>query len=276
MQLGISTLGHLIDFAIANKFNDMFKNFYEATETCLNFAEENDINVVEIVIEPQDLLREDSKHKFFNLIRSYSIKKQVHGPYIDISLCSHNSTISLASIEAYIETYKICKELSINLMTIHPGVANSMIKSLREYNKIQLVKALNNLIDSINDQNFIVALENMPKDTFIMLDHNNIIDIFKSVNRNDLFMTFDTSHYYTNTGDVNLLWKEIYNVIKNVHLVDNYTKEADPHPPLGSGKIDFKRILNTIKNYNYKGSLIIELSSAKGLKQSIEYIKAFI
>ena len=175
-----------------------------------------------------------------------------------------------------IETYNLCKELQINIMTIHPGLANSMIKSLRDYNHQQLVKALSILIDHIDDKEFILCLENMPRDTNIMLDDMDISEIFSSLNRNDLYLTYDTSHYYTNSGDVNILWKKFHDKIKNVHIVDNYTKEADPHPPLGTGKIDFARIIEIMNNYSYDGALIIELSSAKALNQSLEYISKYI
>jgi sugar phosphate isomerase/epimerase len=276
MKLGISTLGHLIDFSINSKSSDLSRILFEGTEACLTYAEENGIKVVEIVIEPQCYLRGELKQKFFDLINSYSFIKQVHGPYIDINLCSHNLTISLASISAYIETYKICRDLSIKIMTIHPGVANSMIGSIQEHNKLQLISALHTLIDSINDQNFNLSLENMPKDCNIMLDNNNILEILSKLNRNDLLLTYDTSHYYTNFGDVDLLWENFHDKIKNVHLVDNYTREADPHPPLGTGEIDFEKIIGVIKKHNYRGSLIIELSSAKGLDQSIDYITKYI
>lgn len=276
MHLGISTLGHLIDFSLINKAKDLPNSLYKATESCLKYIEDNGIDVIELVIEPQNFLRGDLKQKFIDLVSSYSVKKQVHGPYIDINLCSHNSRISQASIDAYIETYNLCNQLRINLMTIHPGIANSMIESLRAYNYKQLITALNILIDKIDDKEFILCLENMPKDTQIMLDESNISKIFSSLNRDELYLTYDTSHYYTNSGDIDILWGRFHKKIKNVHIVDNYTKEADPHPPLGTGNIDFEHIIETMKCYNYKGSLIIELSSAKGLNQSIEYISKYI
>lgn len=276
MLLGISTLGHLIDYTVNNKSNDLSKSLLEATEACLNYAEEKDIRVVELIIEPQSFLRGDLKQKFIDLTMSYSLKKQVHAPYIDINLCSHNSTISRASIDAYLETYNLCQDLEINLMTIHPGLANSTIKSLQEYNKQQLLSALHILIDSIDDKDFILCLENMPKNSNIMLDDVNISEIFNNLNRKELFLTYDTSHYYTNSGNIRLLWKKMQNKIRNVHIVDNFTKEEDPHPPLGTGNINFERILDIIKSYNYQGSLIIELSSPKGLNQSIEYIYNYL
>ena len=41
-------------------------------------------------------------------------------------------------------------------------------------------------------------------------------------------------------------------------------------------KGEYNKIIDIIKEYNYKGALIVELSSAKGLSQSLEFIKKFL
>ncbi|MBY9008282.1 MAG: sugar phosphate isomerase/epimerase [Candidatus Lokiarchaeota archaeon] len=272
MELGISSLGSIIDCSLDSNCSDIPNRIYHATEECLKYAEENAINLVELVVDPQDLYTEANKQDFIDLVNSYSLKKQVHGPFIDINLCSHNNLISQASVEAYIEAAGLCKRINADLMTIHPGLANFMLESMRDYNKIQLSKALKKLLNYTGDLNLFIGLENMPKNTHIMLDQVNIEEILNSIGRTDLFLTYDTSHFYTNNGDVNLLWKQFHKIIKNVHLVENFTTESDTHPPLGSGKVDFKGILETIRNYRYKGALIIELSSNEDLDNSFDYI----
>jgi sugar phosphate isomerase/epimerase len=249
---------------------------YHATDECLKFAEEKGINIVEIVVDPQNIFLDTKRHEFIDLLNSFSIKKQVHGPFIDINLCSHNDLISNASVKAYIETAKFCRELNVDVMTIHPGLANFLLESFRAYNTKQLSSAINILLDFTKNLNLTVCLENMPKNTYIMLDQDNIAKILKTIGRSDLFLTYDTSHFYTNDGDINLLWEQYHKIIKNVHLVENFTSDSDTHPPLGSGKVDFNFILKTIRNYQYRGALIIELSSNKGLSSSIDYINKLI
>ena len=276
INLGISSLGFLIELGLLNKYDNLFDLLYYSTKTCLETAEEKKIKIVELVMDPPEILNKINKTKFIELVNSYSIKKQVHGPFVDVSLCSHNKIISEASIKAYIETMKICKSINSKMMTIHPGLINFLNPSMRKHNIEQLKHAIHQLLDFSSSMKIRICLENMPKQTGIMLDENNIEDIFSIINDAELFLTYDTSHFYTVDGNVEILWKKFHDKIKNIHLVDNFSKESDTHPQLGKGKINFKEIFYTIQKYNYKGPLIIELSSIKDLENSLNYINKIL
>ncbi|TKJ21141.1 MAG: hypothetical protein CEE43_10710 [Promethearchaeota archaeon Loki_b32] len=276
MELGISTLGHLIEIGLNGKFKNLFELQLKASEECLNFAEQHGIKIIELVLEPPEVFNDEHRQKFIDLINSYSLEKQVHGPFIDINLSSHNNRISEASIESYIESVKLCNDIGVKMMTIHPGLGNFLLPSIRQINRIQLKHAIFRLLDYTINENLMICLENMPQNTHMMTDNKNIEEVFSMIGRKDLFLTYDTSHFYTCDGDVQHLWLTIHNSIKNVHLVDNFSKITDTHPPLGTGKINFKEIFDVIKKYNYKGPLIIELSDAKSLNQSINFINKFL
>lgn len=274
-ELGISSLGHIIEYGLLGNFKNLFDLLLKASEDCLKFAEENNIEVVELVLDPPEVFNSENQQKFIDITNSYSIKKQIHGPFIDVNLCSHNYDISKASIESYYNTAKICEKVGAKIMTIHPGLANFLINSIREFNKIQLAQSVKNLLELTNGMDLTVCIENMPKNCYIMSDENNIEDIFTKINHPKIFLIYDTSHFYTCDGNVKKLWAKFHSKIKNIHLVDNFSKKSDTHPPLKTGKINFGEIFAVIKSYDYTGPLIIELSSAKDLIQSIEFIRKF-
>ncbi|MFX1454816.1 MAG: sugar phosphate isomerase/epimerase family protein [Promethearchaeota archaeon] len=265
-----------MEYGFSNKFESLVELVYRATEDCLNFAEQNEIDIVELVLEPPEVLYSERKNDFIDLIRSYSLSKQVHGPFIDVNLCSHNPIISDASVASCTDAAQFCPKIDVKVLTIHPGLANFLINSIRDKNKFQLARAFNKLQDRLNPIQISVCLENMPQNCFIMSNENDIEKTFSIINNKDLFFTYDTSHFYTCDGDVKSLWEKFHKIIKNVHVVDNSSKTSDEHPPLGSGKVNFREIFEIIKSYDYKGALIIELSTAKDLTKSIEFIKKFL
>ena len=276
MELGISSLGHIIEYGLSKNYENLVDLILKTSEDCLNFAEANDIKIVELVLDPPEVIKDENKQKFINLVNAYSLKKQIHGPFIDVNLCTHNDFISNASVESYSKTAKICKDIGVNLLTIHPGLANFLINSIRDYNKVQLAKSIHKLLNSMNKSDVNICLENMPKNTYIMLDENDIKDTFSKINRKDLYFTYDTSHFFTCDGDVNILWDYFSKIIKNVHIVENFSRTSDTHPPLGTGKVNFHEIFEVMKSHDYQGPLIIELSTVKDLPQSINFINKFL
>ncbi|MBA7670409.1 endonuclease 4 [subsurface metagenome] len=276
MELGISSLGHIIEYGLSKNYENLVDLILKASEDCLNFAEDNDIKIVELVLDPPEVIKDENKQKFINLVNAYTLKKQIHGPFIDVNLCTHNDFISNASVESYSKTAKICMDIGVNLLTIHPGLANFLINSIRDYNKVQLAKSIHKLLNSINNSDINICLENMPKNCHIMLDENDIKDTFLKIDHNDLYITYDTSHFFTCDGNVKILWEYFSKIIKNIHIVDNFSKTSDTHPPLGTGKVSFHEIFEVIKSYNYQGPIIIEISTAKDLPQSINFINKFL
>ena len=115
----------------------------------------------------------------------------------------------------------------------------------------------------------------MQKKTGILLDFEEIKTFFSKLNRKDLFLTWDTSHYWTCGADFNQLWENFHETIKNIHIVDNTERTSDIHPVLGAGKIDFQRVFDLAKAHNYNGSMIMEIGSAKDIQKSLEYINNF-
>lgn len=276
MELGISSLGHIIEYGLSGNYISLMDLLFKASEACLNYAENNDITTVELVLDPPEVFNDENQHKLIELVNSYSLKKQIHGPFIDVNLCSHNQIISNASVESYAKTAKICNETGSKILTIHPGLANFLINSIRDHNKVQLAQAINKLLKFTNNLEINVCLENMPKNCYIMLDENDIEDTFLKIGRNDIYLTYDTSHFFTCDGNVKILWEKFHRIIKNVHLVENFSKNSDTHPPLGTGKINFLEIFEVIKSYDYSGPFIIELSSARDLSQSIDFVRKFL
>lgn len=276
MDLGVSSLAYCVEYGLSGKYSDVYELIFDASRECLQFSEDNGIHICELVIDPADIFRDENLDNYIEMVSNFNLKKQVHGPFVDMGLCSHNKMISDASKQTYIESAQIANQLNAKKMTIHPGVSNFLIRSIQNFNQQRLIESTLEVLDGVQEYNIEICIENMPKNAGILLKTPEIKTFFDTINRKDLFMTYDTSHLWTCEGDVEKLWSELHDVIKNVHIVDNFTRDNDTHPGLGKGKIDFKEIFEVFRSYDYKGALIIELSQASELSSSMEYISKFL
>ncbi len=276
MKLGISSLGYIVNYGKFHNYSSLMELMIEATRDCLKEAEKYHIEVCEIVLEPPIMLSQENEAIFIELCNSFSIEKQIHAPFIDLSLCSFNNNISQASIDSYIKAIELTKKIGADIITIHPGMANFLIEPLRKINWKIFLENMIYLLDSTKSMDILICLENMPKMLNIFLNVNEFRDFFNKINYNNIFLTYDTSHFWTCGGSISDLWKNLYQRIKNIHLVDNFDKESDKHPQLGSGNIDFDEIFHYLREYQYKDSLIIELSNSEDIPNSISFIQKFL
>ena len=273
LKLGISSLGHLVSIAMKAKYKNFNELLMQSAEECLKYSEKKGLKVCEIILDPPMIIKTENRKRFIDLCNSYSIEKQIHSNFIDVSLCSFNPWISRGTLDSYVENAKICEEIGAKIMTIHPGVSNLPVASLKEGNTKILIKRVTELLDAVADLDVTICIENMPKETGMLLTQKELEDFFSAVNREDLFLTYDTSHFRTIDGDVESLWEKFHKIIKNVHLAENINKEKDTHPQIGVGKVNFREIINIIKKCEYNGAMIIELLSSTSLRNSIKYIK---
>ncbi|MGQ4872668.1 MAG: sugar phosphate isomerase/epimerase family protein [Promethearchaeota archaeon] len=276
MELGISSLGYLIEYGQMDKFKNTKDLLLSGSKDCLEYCEKNKIKICELILDPPDVLEGDFRKEFCEILNSYSLVKQIHGPFVDVCVCSHNKYIAKASVKSYIETAKLCNELDIEILTVHPGLSNFLIKSIHSTNVKHLIKYTGVLLKEVEDLGIKICMENMPQNTNILLKTEEFLDLINSIRRNDLYITYDTSHHWTCSGNPEIFWEKLSNRIKNIHLVDNFSKESDTHPALGSGKINFKNLFDIFRKYNYSGALIVEIGLAHELDESIKFIRQFL
>lgn len=277
MKLGISSLGHLVDKALRGKSKMMIDLLITSTEACFKFAEKNNIKDVEVILDPPEIYTSEYKKRFIDLCNSYSsINKQIHAPFTDLSMCSFNINISRASVKSCVDAAEICEEIGAKVLVVHPGIGHFLINTIREHNKKQLIRAVNELLDATAKFDVFICIENMPQDAHMLGNEIDIEEFLTNLNRDDIFLTFDTSHAWTCDMNNELYWEKFHKFVKNIHLADNANKETDLHPALGSGKIDFQQILNIVKKYKYEGLLVVEIITGRALRKSIEHIRQFL
>jgi len=275
MELGLGSIAFIYDSINHGEFNNSDELLLHSIERTFDFAENNDIKICELILDPPEILISENRQKFIELCKSYpSIKKQFHAPYAYLSLCTHNPWILDATIECYVNSAEICKEVGAQVFTIHPGNAKFLHHS---YNglKNRLIDSITVLLKKIRDLNLITCLENMPQMAGFFLNHKEISKFFTDINRNDIYFAWDTGHTYSCKDHLGLVWEKLHTRMKNIHLVDFFENTLDIHPTLGKGKVDFDKVFELANQYDYKGSLVMELHKVEDLNESIEFIRHY-
>ncbi len=277
MKLGISSFGHLVDKALRGKYKTTNELLITSTEAALKFAEKNNVEYVEVMLEPPAIYTSENKKNFVDLCNSYSsITKQIHATLTDVSMCSYNINISRASVKSFIEAAEICEEVGAKILTVHPGNGHYLVSSIREYNRKQLINAVNELLDATANLDVTICIENMTKETYMLGDEIEIEEFLSNLNRDDIFLTFDTAHASECNVNFESYWEKFHKYVRNIHLADIGGEEKDLHPPLGTGKVDFQKFLNLVRKYKYNGLMIIEIVTGRALRQSIEFINKLL
>ncbi len=277
MELGISSMGYIFDCIRSNEYKNLTDILLESIKASLEYAEQNNLDVCELMLEPPEIFSSENQNKIIDICNSFSIKKQIHAPFIDLKMCSYNQLISKASMKSCVESAKICNQIDSEILVIHPGSVFGG-KFFRKINNEKLVENVKNLLRDIAQMypNVKVCIENMPIRTNYFLSSEEIEIFLNELNRDNMFLTWDTSHSWTCDVNLEVFWEKFHKIIKNIHLADNDNKESDRHPALNSAQVNFREIFDLIKKYNYSNALIVEISSAQDLTSSVEFIKKLL
>jgi len=203
---------------------------------------------------------------------SYDIQFTVHAPFSDTNIASLNPKIRESSVYQIIETLRVCSELNINLVTIHPGhkspLGGYFEDRIRKVNKKSLIE-----IDKAGQEyGLVLALENIPK-MWISLC-SSAREIAELIEGTNLKICFDIGHANI-SRDIDGFLKLKEDIV-NIHMHDN-NADKDWHWVLGEGNIPIAKILKELKGYS--GFYVIEstglsdgIKSKKVLSEMLEGI----
>lgn len=179
----------------------------------------------------------------------------VHAPYI-INLC--NETNFDFSVNFLSEEIKRVKSLGLNKIVLHPGshVGLGVEKGIEN-----IIKGLNQVIDNVKDDNFIILLETMAgKGSEIGRNIDEIKNIIAGIkDKKHIGVCLDTCHLNDAGYDMNefdkyldLFDKEIgIDKIGCIHINDSKNEintHKDRHENIGFGTIGFNTLISIIYN----------------------------
>jgi len=188
------------------------------------------------------------------LLESYSFQYSFHAPARGVNLASQLEPIRKASVEVITGCFEVASEVGAAVV-VHPGYFAWASEKDRAISQCQ--RSLSKLVREADDAGVTFSVENMPQWEHFFLRRPEDLDLI-----NGCGLTLDVGHAHLNECLSEFL--DVQAV--HYHLHDNDGTE-DSHLAAGMGTIDFKPVMEAIKNN--KATAVIEVNSFEWVTRTI-------
>jgi sugar phosphate isomerase/epimerase len=188
-------------------------------------------------------------------IQDAGIEAAVHGPFHNISLGSRDPNIRLLSQQMYLASLQFARAVHSPHMVIHSGFVPQYSPKARSKWLDQFCENIEPILDHASELEVRIALENTYEPDTSLFEQ-----IFERIENPALGMCLDTGHA-TCFGKIDpAQWsKRFCERICHVHCSDNDGKD-DLHLSLGSGVVDFRRLLQPLLGIGSLATVTFEVS----------------
>lgn len=264
----------------------------EEALSCVNIL---GANCVEIIFENPHFPPEFNMKRLRGLrklIDSYDLDVSIHSPYGDINPASYYSEVRALALKQTKRSIDACCALGGDIVVMHVGrCPTPEIENLLSMSKILFLNLTSECLNYAKKRDVKLTLENFPIPIEYPYSHpKQLIGLARKMD--GLGITYDVGHAFIEKrrGKMSTPEQKIVEDIKlfgkflsHVHFHDNHGTH-DEHLPLGDGDINFKPIIEALKETNYGGKIILEVWHPRlkrpmkvgriGLKNVREILKA--
>ena len=178
-----------------------------------------------------------------------------------VSTADLTESMRRASLNEVLEALEVAADLRALKVVLHPsfitGLGVFVIDQARQY----AFASLEAIVEKADKLGLCLCLENMFPLSNSLVDPDDFVDIFERFPA--LKMTFDIGHANIGSrgGERALDFLErFHDRIEHIHASDNFGKE-DNHLPVGTGTVDFPKIIKAIKGIGYDKTITLEVFS---------------
>ena len=193
-------------------------------------------------------------------LRSQSMNIICHLPTF-VSTADLTDSIRDASLLEMFNSLEVAAELGSRKVVLHPGHIGGLGIYVKETALAHANNSLAAIIDRAQTLGLCVCLENMFPKCRAFFEPSDFVEILQRFP--DLKLTLDTGHANINSPGGRRILEFIEKFghrIGHLHVSDNFG-ERDDHIPLGTGKIDFSKIVKALKQCGYDDTATLEIFS---------------
>lgn len=190
------------------------------------------------------------------------ILHQSHAPCImrGTPMTEEETSTLLSDIQTAIRS---CNIIGCKFLVVHPFMVNGWYdrgKPEAEDTFNKNVLYLQKLCDYAKDYDVTICFENMPAHDYSISTPEEVLNVIKKADRENLKMCFDTGHVpaYSLELDVSEEIRRCGEYIKVLHVHDNHGR-GDQHNFPGMGEIDWKDVMEALRDVGFDGVFSLEL-----------------
>jgi sugar phosphate isomerase/epimerase len=208
---------------------------------------------IELVYDFDNFFGEEEVKK----LKQKKIDFSMHCPFIGMMFAHPDENFARPQLELVERSLALAAELGCSHYVMHGAnipYTYTMLESpkSREYFISLFIKRFRPVFERYSKKGVKIVLENLSKPNEIGGQVSDIVTIQKELPQ--LGFCFDIAHANLLRQTDELLQKL---KIDHVHATDN-KGEKDSHAVIGSGSIDFKRILALLKQKDFNGKIVLE------------------
>jgi len=197
-----------------------------------------------------------------NRLRATSMRAaSFHAPFADrIDITALDADARAAAVRELVEASEAAALMGAETLVLHPGPEREGRPPEAEF--LQRMRhaadSLNQVADRCCELGVNLVLENMLP--HLLFGHiNDMLYLLGSIHTCAVGTCLDTGHAYL-ARELGTVIHKLSGHLHMVHVNDN-CGDRDDHLPPGEGHIDWARVLNDLHTHQFKGTLILELSS---------------
>ncbi len=180
-------------------------------------------------------------------------------------------------IDHTINCIKFAKELGAKNISVEPGGPSSG-SLYRDKQKEMFVDGLNKVLPFAEENGIRILVE--PEPGLLLETSSDFLDLVKNFSSKYIGLNFDIGHFYCVDEDPAKLVFKLRDYFHHVHFAD-IKDRVHNHLIPGLGSIDFRQVLQALKETRYDGFITIELYPYKkkpteAARQSFNYIEEIL
>ena len=243
MKLGLSSL-HLIG---------------QPFQTLLTSIASSKVENWEIVDDIAHRLNEGRARRLQKLKKKLGLRYTVHAPFEDLNIASLNPKTRKIAVDELSRSIRFAARIDAEVWVVHPGLHSGLSWAYPGLQWKLNLEAPSHLKGKAEDLGLCVAIENMPRDHFVLGSSQDFLTFFAEGPMLGTKMTLDVGHANTH-NEIDEFFAKLGGRICHMHIHDNHGR-SDEHNTIGRGTTDWVAVTRFVRNEKFSGFLIVESTS---------------